>query len=48
MLKVLGADCGFYLISDLSSHIFRWGLSTSAAREKVDFSLIKKQGEWKF
>jgi hypothetical protein len=43
----LGTDCGFYLISGLSSHSFRRGLSTYKAREKVDFSLIKKQGEWK-
>ena len=32
---------------DLSSHSFRRGLSTSAAREKVEFDLIKKQGGWK-
>ena len=28
-------------------HSFRRGLSTSAARERVDFELIKKQGGWK-
>ncbi len=38
----------FYLyVPDLSSHSFRRGLSTSAARERVDFELIKKQGGWK-
>jgi integrase len=47
ILKALGADCGFDFISELSSHSFRRGLSTSAAREKVDFALIKKQGGWK-
>ena len=30
-----------------SSHSFRRGLSTSAAREQIDFELIKKQGGWK-
>jgi integrase len=47
ILKALGAECGFDFISELSSHSFRRGLSTSAARENVDFALIKKQGGWK-
>nr|WP_236250647.1 tyrosine-type recombinase/integrase [Microbulbifer sp. ALW1] len=47
LLKQLGAECGFDFIGNLSSHSFRRGLSTSAAREKVDFELIKKQGGWK-
>ncbi|WP_445366067.1 tyrosine-type recombinase/integrase [Microbulbifer sp. ANSA001] len=47
LLKKLGADCGFDFINELSSHSFRRGLSTSAAREKVGFELIKKQGGWK-
>lgn len=34
-------------VAELSSHSFRRGLSTSAARERVDFELIKKQGGWK-
>ncbi|WGL17096.1 site-specific integrase [Microbulbifer bruguierae] len=47
LLKQLGTECGFDFVDSLSSHSFRRGLSTSAAREKVDFELIKKQGGWK-
>lgn len=47
LLKKLGAQCNFEFVDTLSSHSFRRGLSTSAAREKVDFELIKKQGGWK-
>jgi integrase len=47
ILKALGRESGFDFIPMLSSHSFRRGLSTSAAREKVDFELIKKQGGWK-
>ena len=47
ILKSLGRESGFDFIPLLSSHSFRRGLSTSAAREKVDFELIKKQGGWK-
>ena len=47
ILKQLGSECGFDFSESLSSHSFRRGLSTSAAREKVDFELIKKQGGWK-
>jgi integrase len=47
ILKSLGRESGFDFIPVLSSHSFRRGLSTSAAREKVDFELIKKQGGWK-
>ena len=47
LLKTLGNACQFDFVSDLSSHSFRRGLSTSAARERVDFELIKKQGGWK-
>jgi len=47
LLKTLGTACDFDFIPDLSSHSFRRGLSTSAARERVDFELIKKQGGWK-
>jgi integrase len=47
LLKSLGEDCGFDFASELSSHSFRRGLSTSAAREHLDFELIKKQGGWK-
>lgn len=47
ILKALGRESRFDFIPMLSSHSFRRGLSTSAAREKVDFELIKKQGGWK-
>lgn len=47
LLKILGKACQFDFVPDLSSHSFRRGLSTSAARERVDFELIKKQGGWK-
>ena len=47
LLKSIGTACGFDFVSDLSSHSFRRGLSTTAAREQVDFELIKKQGGWK-
>jgi integrase len=47
LLKSLGSACQFDFVPDLSSHSFRRGLSTSAARERVDFELIKKQGGWK-
>jgi integrase len=46
-LKDLGEKCLFDFVPELSSHSFRRGLSTSAAREKVDFASIKKQGGWK-
>jgi len=46
-LKDLGKKCQFDFVPELSSHSFRRGLSTSAARERVDFTLIKKQGGWK-
>lgn len=46
-LRSLGEACGFEFASELSSHSFRRGLSTSAARENIDFELIKKQGGWK-
>ncbi|WP_078085108.1 site-specific integrase [Microbulbifer mangrovi] len=47
LLKKLGTDCDFDFVDTLSSHSFRRGMSTSAAREKVEFELIKKQGGWK-
>lgn len=46
-LKGLADACGLDFASELSSHSFRRGLSTSAARENLDFELIKKQGGWK-
>ena len=47
VLKTLGKACQFDFVPELSSHSFRRGLSTSAARERVDVELIKKQGGWK-
>lgn len=47
LLKTLGKACQFDFLPDLSSHSLRRGLSTSAARERIDFELIKKQGGWK-
>lgn len=47
LLKSVGNACQFDFVPELSSHSFRRGLSTSAARERVDFDLIKKQGGWK-
>jgi len=47
LLKNLGESCGFDFAPELSSHSFRRGFSTSAARERVTFELIKKQGGWK-
>lgn len=47
LLKTLGNACQFDFVPDLSSHSFRRGLSTSAAREKIEFEFIKKQGGWK-
>lgn len=47
VLKGLGEACGFDFAAQLSSHSFRRGLSTSAARENLEFELIKKQGGWK-
>lgn len=47
LLKNLGKACQFDFAPELSSHSFRRGLSTSAARERIDFELIKKQGGWK-
>lgn len=47
LLKTLGSACDFDFVLELSSHSFRRGLSTSAARERIEFELIKKQGGWK-
>lgn len=47
ILKEIGTACNFGFIIDLSSHSLRRGLTTSAARENVDFETIKKQGGWK-
>jgi len=47
LLKTLGIVCKFDFVPDLSRHSFRRGLSTSAAREDINFELIKKQGGWK-
>jgi len=46
-LKIIGKACNFDFVVDLSSHSLRRGLTTSAAREDIDFETIKKQGGWK-
>lgn len=45
LLKTLGNACQFDFVPELSSHSFRRGLSTSAARERVDFELIKSKAD---
>lgn len=47
LLKSIGKECKLDFVTDLSSHSLRRGLTTSAAREDVDFATIKKQGGWK-
>ena len=47
LLKKLGGACQFDFVPELSSHSLRRGMSTSAAREGVEFELIKKQGGWR-
>ncbi len=47
LVKGLGTAMGWDFAEELSSHSFRRGLSTSAARANLDFDLIKKQGGWK-
>ena len=47
LIKSLGQACQFNFTDELSSHSFRRVLSTSAARENVDFEAIKKTGGWK-
>ena len=47
IVKALGEVCGLDFAPMLSSHSFRRGLSTAAARENVDFEQIKRQGGWK-
>ncbi len=47
LLLSIATACGFAFAAGLSSHSFRRGLSTSAARANLDFELIKKQGGWK-
>ena len=47
MLKAVGEACGFKFAAELSSHSFRRGLATAAARAQVDFESIKRQGGWR-
>lgn len=47
IVKALGTAMGWDFAHELSSHSFRRGISTSAARANLDFDLIKKQGGWK-
>lgn len=46
-IKQLAESSGFNFAPELSSHSFRRGMSTAAARANVPFELIKKQGGWK-
>lgn len=47
VLKSRAAEAGLPNASAFSSHSFRRGHATSAARAGVDFRLIKKQGGWR-
>ncbi len=47
VLKAVGEACGFEFAGELSSHSFRRGLATAAARAQVDFESIKRQGGWR-
>ena len=47
ILKNAGEGCGFNFATELSSHSFRRGLATAAARAQVDFESIKRQGGWR-
>jgi len=47
ILKNRAAEAGLPNASAFSSHSFRRGHATSAARAGVDFRLIKKQGGWR-
>lgn len=47
ILKDRAAEAGLPNASAFSSHSFRRGHATSAARAGVDFRLIKKQGGWR-
>lgn len=47
LLKQLGESCGFDFAPALSSHSFRRGMASCAARAQVDFELIQKQGGWR-
>lgn len=47
LLKQLASACGIDEALEFSSHSFRRGMSTAAARAGVDFELIRKQGGWK-
>ena len=47
ILKDRAAEAGLTNASAFSSHSFRRGHATSAARAGVDFRLIKKQGGWR-
>ncbi len=44
VLKSMGEACGFEFATELSSHSFRRGLATAAARVQEDFEAIQRQG----
>jgi len=47
ILKSIAKSSGLDFTDQLSSHSLRSGITTSAARENVNFRDIKKQGGWK-
>ena len=47
LLKKLASAAGLHNSQSYSSHSFRRGMSTAAARAGVDFELIRKQGGWR-
>lgn len=47
LLKKLASSAGLENVPEFSSHSFRRGMSTAAARAGVSFELIRKQGGWR-
>lgn len=47
LLKKLALSAGLENVPEFSSHSFRRGMSTAAARAGVAFELIRKQGGWR-
>ena len=47
IVRSLVYDAGYDFSTQVSSHSLRRGFATSAARNNVNFQLIKKQGKWK-
>ncbi|MEE9493015.1 MAG: tyrosine-type recombinase/integrase [Gammaproteobacteria bacterium] len=47
IVRTLVKNTGYNFYKQISSHSLRRGFATSAARNNIDFQLIKKQGKWK-